>query len=48
VIAGGAVTIVIALGWSRLFPALAGVNRLRELQPVASAEQEPIQTPTLA
>ncbi|HEY4810392.1 MAG TPA: MFS transporter [Solirubrobacteraceae bacterium] len=34
VVAGGAVTILIALGWSRLFPALAGVDRLRDLQAV--------------
>ncbi len=34
VVAGGAVTIVIALGWSRLFPALAGVDRLRDLKAV--------------
>jgi MFS family permease len=34
VVAGGALTIVIALGWSRLFPALAGVDRMRDLRPV--------------
>jgi hypothetical protein len=34
VVAGGAVTILIALGWSRLFPALAGVDRLRDLKAV--------------
>ena len=33
VVVGGGVTILIALGWSRLFPALAGVDRLRDLQP---------------
>src|ERR1700677_1260027 len=30
VVAGGAATVVIALAWSRLFPALAGVDRLRD------------------
>jgi MFS family permease len=35
VVAGGALTVVIALAWSRLFPALAGVDRLRDLRPVA-------------
>ena len=34
VVVGGAVTILIALGWSRLFPALAGVDRLRDLKAV--------------
>lgn len=34
VVAGGAVTIAIALCWSRLFPALAGVDRMRDLKPV--------------
>jgi MFS family permease len=36
VLIGGAVTVAIALSWSRLFPALAGVDRLRDLQPVDS------------
>jgi MFS family permease len=39
VLAGGALTIVIALSWSRLFPALAGVDRLRDLRPVAPEEE---------
>jgi MFS family permease len=40
VVAGGALTVVIALGWARLFPALAGVDRVRDLRPpeVAVAE----------
>jgi MFS family permease len=38
VVAGGALTVAIALGWSRLFPALARVDRLRDLQPVAAPE----------
>ena len=33
VIAGGALTIALALCWSRLFPALAAVDRMQELQP---------------
>jgi MFS family permease len=33
VVLGGALTIAIAFGWSRLFPALAGIDRLRDLQP---------------
>ena len=33
VVAGGALTVAIALGWRWLFPALAGVDRLRELEP---------------
>jgi MFS family permease len=40
VVAGGALTIVIALSWSRLFPALAGVDRLRDLRPVEALEGE--------
>ncbi len=40
VVVGGGLTIVIALGWSRLFPALAGVDRLRDLQPVEGLEQD--------
>jgi MFS family permease len=39
VVLGGALTIAIAFGWSRLFPALAGVDRLRDLQP-AEGQQE--------
>jgi MFS family permease len=34
VVLGGALTVAIALGWGRLFPALAGVDRLRDLHPV--------------
>jgi MFS family permease len=34
VVVGGAITVAIAIGWSRLFPALASVDRLRDLQPV--------------
>jgi MFS-type transporter involved in bile tolerance (Atg22 family) len=33
VVAGGAITLVIAAVWSRLFPALAGVDRMEELTP---------------
>jgi len=34
VVAGGAATVAIALLWTRLFPALARVDRLEELRPV--------------
>jgi len=34
VIGGGVLTVVIALGWGRLFPALANVDRLEEITPV--------------
>jgi MFS family permease len=37
VVAGGALTVVIALGWSRLFPALAAVDRLKDLRPAEAA-----------
>jgi hypothetical protein len=33
VVAGGAVTIGVALTWSRLFPALARVDRLEDVRP---------------
>jgi MFS family permease len=38
VVAGGALTVAIALSWSRLFPALAGVDRLRDLRPAEGDE----------
>jgi MFS family permease len=38
VVIGGGLTIAIAIGWSRLFPALGGVDRLRDLQPVDVAQ----------
>jgi hypothetical protein len=34
VVIGGALTVAIALIWSRLFPALAQVDRMRDLEPV--------------
>ncbi len=37
VVAGGVATIVIAAAWTRLFPALASVDRLDELRPVVAA-----------
>ena len=40
VVIGGALTVAVALSWSRLFPALAGVDRLRDLHPVESQPQE--------
>jgi MFS family permease len=40
VVAGGALTVVIALCWGRLFPALAGVDRLRDLHPAPVLEED--------
>jgi MFS family permease len=37
VVGGGVMTILIALSWSRFFPALAEVDRLQELKPPAQA-----------
>jgi hypothetical protein len=37
VVAGGAVTIVLALVWGRLFPQLARVDRLTEVRPEPTA-----------
>jgi hypothetical protein len=34
VIVGGILTVVVAVAWTRLFPALARVDRLDELRPV--------------
>jgi MFS family permease len=36
VVAGGAVTVALALSWARVFPALAEVDRLEDLEPVAA------------
>jgi len=36
VVGGGAMTMGIALGWARLFPALAGVDRLETLTPAVA------------
>ncbi len=33
VVAGGALTIAIALAWTRLFPSLAGLDRMEDLRP---------------
>ncbi len=33
VVAGGALTVAIALVWGRLFPPLARIDRLEELRP---------------
>ncbi|HEX3519522.1 MAG TPA: MFS transporter [Solirubrobacteraceae bacterium] len=43
VVIGGALTVAIALSWSRLFPALAQVDRMRDLEPV-----EPVAESVLA
>jgi MFS family permease len=40
VVAGGALTVVIALTWSRLFPALAGVDEMRDLHAVDATVTE--------
>ena len=37
VVAGGAVTIGLALGWVRMFPALAGIDRLDDVRPAPPA-----------
>ncbi|MGH2860517.1 MAG: MFS transporter [Solirubrobacteraceae bacterium] len=34
VVGGGCITIAIAIGWIRLFPALGGVDQMNELEPV--------------
>ncbi|MGA3153245.1 MAG: hypothetical protein ACLPN6_15015 [Streptosporangiaceae bacterium] len=34
---GGAITIAIALSWSRFFPALARVDRMQDVRPAAAA-----------
>jgi predicted MFS family arabinose efflux permease len=39
VVIGGGATIAIALGWTRLFPDLARVDRLEQLQPAATAAE---------
>ncbi len=38
VVAGGVLTVGIALVWGRLFPALAGVDHLRDVHPDRAAE----------
>ncbi len=38
VVGGGLITVGIALAWSRLFPALARVDRLQEVRPAETAE----------
>jgi MFS family permease len=39
VVAGGALTIALSLCWSRLFPALAAVDRMQDLQPESASER---------
>jgi hypothetical protein len=43
VICGGAATIVIALAWTKLFPSLAGLDRMQDLQ---HGRQPPLAEPT--
>jgi MFS family permease len=40
VVGGGALTVVIALAWRRLFPQLAGVDRVRDLRPAEAVLAE--------
>ena len=40
VIGGGIMTMLIAASWSRIFPALADVNRLEDVKPPEPADQE--------
>jgi MFS family permease len=40
VVGGGAVTVLIALTWSRFFPALARVDRMQDLRPAAETAAE--------
>jgi MFS family permease len=40
VVGGGVITVLIALGWNRLFPALARVDRMQDLRPAGEAEAE--------
>ena len=42
VVAGGALTIVLALVWPRLFPALASVDRLEDVSPSGRGEVLPV------
>ena len=37
VVGGGAITMLIALSWGRLFPSLAGVDRLEQVRPAPTA-----------
>jgi MFS family permease len=45
VVAGGAITIVLAIGWGRLFPALARVDRLQDVRPVEEDSLDPLGQP---
>jgi hypothetical protein len=42
VVAGGALTIALPLVWSRVFPQLAGVDRLEDLSPAGLGEVLPV------
>ena len=41
VVGGGMITIAIALTWGRLFPAVAGIDRLREIRPAGAPDLQP-------
>jgi hypothetical protein len=40
VVGGGAVTVLLALGWSRAFPDLAHVDRMQDIEPAPTAVLE--------
>jgi hypothetical protein len=46
VVGGGVMTILLALGWGRLFPALADVDRLEDVRPPAPAPAEELELVT--
>jgi MFS family permease len=41
VVGGGAITVLIAVTWSRFFPQLARVDRMQDLRPAAEAASQP-------
>jgi hypothetical protein len=38
VVGGGVITVLIALSWGRLFPALSRVDRMQDVRPAESQE----------
>ena len=40
VVGGGAITVLLALGWSRAFPDLASVDRMQDIEPAPTAVLE--------
>ena len=45
VVGGGAITVLIAVTWSRFFPALARVDRMQDVQPAAEPAVAPVAEP---